>query len=1070
MVSINTNISSVLAQENTRKVNNELEKAMERLSSGLRINSAGDDAAGLAIASRMESQVRGLQAAIKNANDGISVTQVAEGAMEEIGNILQRMRELAVQSANDSNSDSDRAYLQQEVAQLSDEITRISSTTQFNGINVLDGSFSGKSFQIGANGNQSVNLSIANVGAASLGIGAVSSSSSSTNTTTSAVAETIGNLSFSMDDAYSFQFTDDENGLSYRVAPAAATATARSSATDTATIVGHSFRTGDEVALTTNDVLGTAGTVRYVIRIDEDKIQFATSLGNALDGTAIAIPGSGSGFTLPTITGVGLTLQRDDADSRADFAARINIGLKESATNTSVQGNAAAASVDATTFNAGSADDALFKFDVKVGDNTATIDIKNRILATASDTSAVTYTEVVNAMRNELASELDDSLVVTQSSGRFTITDLQGRYLEVSQGEGSGYFFGSDLQNSGALYKEANAQNNVSVAWNDAGTELGVSSAVAGGVNITNFSSTSTGVATFDVADTASTSFTEPVVLQDTAADTAASVRGVIGESKIALNFSNTFGYAADNSSATSALVAEYGFKITDGAGNHYIFFSASDLLDIQSYNQSDATIKAAVETNLAAQIQVGFSGGTSNDTTVTADEFAVDYSNGVLTITNSEGRNLAVEEFSSAYGTATVSLLDGLAGSETLASQGALVSEIRLERGYGTSTISASSATLKVAVGGSSTTNATITDLDLSGVFNTSLATGWAQANAIEALFQAGSTDGLDANLRVAYDEETDEFVIQDTIGREINIVSFTESKPNEAFLRTNAGVANSNLANDVTVDSDTTSGVLTEASSAKLTFNQDSIAAFVLGLNGQTLTSTTFNFGTDTFETHAFKSNLDSLMTTLNAEHNGSPFSYVMDAANKELTINNSQGGELKFDGHTTTSEDLELQLNVMSGVLQSADDTSGNGDAVVKYNEALTAVSAEGDGVVDSTTSSSTSYSSSSSSTVGIDQISISTQAGANSALESIDAALSSILSERAMLGALENRLDHTVNNLSNVSVNTETAKGRILDADFAKETTALTKSQILSQAATSMLAQANQSKQSILALLQ
>ena len=160
MVSINTNISSLLAQNNARQVNIELEKAMERLSSGMRINSAGDDAAGLAIASRMESQVRGLQAAIKNANDGISVTQTAEGAMEEIGNILQRMRELAVQSANDSNSDADRAYLQQEVAQLSDEITRISQTTQFNGINVLDGSFTGKTFQIGANSNQSVSLDI----------------------------------------------------------------------------------------------------------------------------------------------------------------------------------------------------------------------------------------------------------------------------------------------------------------------------------------------------------------------------------------------------------------------------------------------------------------------------------------------------------------------------------------------------------------------------------------------------------------------------------------------------------------------------------------------------------------------------------------------------------------------------------------------------------------------------------------------------------------------------------------------------------------------------------------------
>ena len=188
MVSINTNFSSLLAQNNTRQVNNELEKAMERLSSGLRINSASDDAAGLAIASRMESQVRGLQAAIKNANDGISVTQTAEGAMEEIGNILQRMRELAVQSANDSNSDADRAYLQQEVAQLSDEITRISETTQFNGVNVLDGSYAGKTFQIGANANQSVTLDIANVAASSLGIGASSTSSTSSTTTSTSGA------------------------------------------------------------------------------------------------------------------------------------------------------------------------------------------------------------------------------------------------------------------------------------------------------------------------------------------------------------------------------------------------------------------------------------------------------------------------------------------------------------------------------------------------------------------------------------------------------------------------------------------------------------------------------------------------------------------------------------------------------------------------------------------------------------------------------------------------------------------------------------------------------------------
>ena len=171
MVAINTNIASLLAQESSRKVNNELEKAMERLSSGLRINSAGDDAAGLAIASRMEAQVRGLQAAIKNASDGISLTQVAEGAMEEISNILHRMRELAIQSANDSNSYDERTFLQAEVQQLADEISRIAQTTQFNGVNVLDGTYQDRYFQIGANANQNVGISIGDLGSAALGLG-----------------------------------------------------------------------------------------------------------------------------------------------------------------------------------------------------------------------------------------------------------------------------------------------------------------------------------------------------------------------------------------------------------------------------------------------------------------------------------------------------------------------------------------------------------------------------------------------------------------------------------------------------------------------------------------------------------------------------------------------------------------------------------------------------------------------------------------------------------------------------------------------------------------------------------
>src|SRR5256714_3270702 len=158
-MSINTNISSLTAQRNSGKVQDSLSTAMARLSSGLRSNSAKDDAAGLSISERFTTQIRGLNQAGRNANDAISLAQTAEGAMASIGDNLQRMRELAVQSANATNSASDRAALQQEVSQLASEIDRVATQTQFNGINLLDGSFSAQQFQVGANAGQTITVS-----------------------------------------------------------------------------------------------------------------------------------------------------------------------------------------------------------------------------------------------------------------------------------------------------------------------------------------------------------------------------------------------------------------------------------------------------------------------------------------------------------------------------------------------------------------------------------------------------------------------------------------------------------------------------------------------------------------------------------------------------------------------------------------------------------------------------------------------------------------------------------------------------------------------------------------------
>jgi len=157
---INTNVLSLNSQRNLSKSQSGLATSLQRLSSGLRINSAKDDAAGLAISDRMTSQINGLNQAGRNANDGISLAQTAEGALAQTTDLLQRMRELSIQSSNSTNSAGDRAALQSEVNQLKQEVDRISSTTEFNGLKLLDGSFTSQKFQVGANANQTINVSI----------------------------------------------------------------------------------------------------------------------------------------------------------------------------------------------------------------------------------------------------------------------------------------------------------------------------------------------------------------------------------------------------------------------------------------------------------------------------------------------------------------------------------------------------------------------------------------------------------------------------------------------------------------------------------------------------------------------------------------------------------------------------------------------------------------------------------------------------------------------------------------------------------------------------------------------
>ncbi len=188
---INTNTSSLNAQRNLSTSQSSLATSLQRLSTGLRINSAKDDAAGMAISSRMTSQINGMNVAARNANDGISLAQTAEGGLASATDLLQRMRDLAVQSANGSNSDSDRSSIQSEVTQLKDEIDRVAKSTSFNGLNLLDGSFTAQTFQVGANATSSDRIQIdkiANLQTSSLGSGLSGAASLTGGKSTAALA------------------------------------------------------------------------------------------------------------------------------------------------------------------------------------------------------------------------------------------------------------------------------------------------------------------------------------------------------------------------------------------------------------------------------------------------------------------------------------------------------------------------------------------------------------------------------------------------------------------------------------------------------------------------------------------------------------------------------------------------------------------------------------------------------------------------------------------------------------------------------------------------------------------
>ena len=315
MSRINTNISSIQAQNSLRTSQLSQSTAMERLASGVRINSAKDDAAGLAISTRMTANIRGLAAAVRNANDGISLTQTAEGSLGQIGDNLQRIRELAVQSANTGNNASDRAAMNNEAKQLVAEIDRVAANTTFNNINLLDGTFTNQDLQVGAGNtaNDRLTISIGNSRSATLGVGA-SSSYSATKVGTGAVtttALTAGALSIngyqvgaSVSDGVSFANADASG-----IAKAAAINAVSGQTLVTAT-VGATSKTGIAATAFTATAAGDV----LINGVDIGIIPAGTAAGDRGTQTAAAINAKSSqtGVTATVTTAGVVTLSAAD--------------------------------------------------------------------------------------------------------------------------------------------------------------------------------------------------------------------------------------------------------------------------------------------------------------------------------------------------------------------------------------------------------------------------------------------------------------------------------------------------------------------------------------------------------------------------------------------------------------------------------------------------------------------------------------------------------------------------------------------------------------------------------------
>lgn len=1138
---VNTNVGSLNAQRQLAGTTNGLSTAMERLSSGQRINSAADDAAGLAISSRMTSQVNGLTQAVRNANDGISLVQTAEGALDEVTGMLQRMRELAVQASNGTNSSADLNSMNNEVEQLLAEIDRVSSTTRFNNMNILDGSYS-VNVQIGDQADQNMEIAVGNMATSAMG----ETADGLGNDATVASYTTSGSAEVSDYQGRSFAVTT-ASGSAVVTVPESSSTAAIAAAADVS-FVGENTgpatsRVISTIAMEENTVDMTSAANRVLeVRVKDsavttvdftdaliaqlgydneanlqDTTNFYGDFVKQADLVAAMQAAFDAEFTGDKAVTVGVDqyggLTFTDVDGRVD-----TISLQEGTASDGTTGTFVATFVDSSVTgavmtnilgqgasNTGidfGADDSLSVFKVKVNGATtfATVDFLDKLndSTIVHDRSQMFGYELVNAIQAEM-DELftgDDAVTVgiasngqlsfTVAGGDRTISFAEGNYT-ASGGASTAATFVAELIDTGATADFDNKANTNSLDLTSVNSldltdmyKAYQEDDFAINVRVNGGAATDIDLA-FYLQD-AVTDFDDPAGEEIAAALQAAFDDNFTGDDAITvsltydgkLNFDvagghqvleireadvdadGTYGTFAsnfiDSSIATAATAfvlnenvlgatttgdVEYGTILEDG-GNEVtalvttLYASAAGDFENNAGGGTRMTPFAADDLNSAG-------GYATADATATAGFIIDDTNNDVLSISLDDETAVDLTIDAGVYMT-----LESLAASiqyEIDASgqfEGEDALEVRVETyTNGTSSTSeldgavqrlvlASEFGKKIELTGTAATDTTDNGFAL---FGAEVDTNIADTTLFQELGISPDQTSYRTNDRVdgGVDTTVNSGVVNLVVNRDGNTYSHSLSLTQGAttsfadFSSDLLTKANAAFAGDGISFSGSQSGssfglALDDAGDATFALSGDIITdAF-----GSSVTGTGYNAGV---------ASMNDVVSAVNADLAAIGVTGSYDSANGEWTFVDTSGSEGSGSSIAVSGSDLS-QIGMTAGSVSGVD-----GDATASV----------------------------------LSSIDVTSTANATAALASIDNSIEYVNAQRSELGAVENRLNHTVNNLSNVIENTAAARSRIQDADYAVEAANLAKMQVMQQAGSAMLAQANAQAQLVLSLL-